>query len=336
MSMSAMRKSDAAVMSKRHDTGNVAPVSALQSWVPAAARLYLSHTEDGQSLRALARAEGVHASTVMRQVRQFESRRDDPLVDQALSRLARADVQAPAGAVVEQECARVLPLLSHPRAGLLVAADLEKAVVIRDGSGGAERLGVLEQSIAEAFALRGWIACVFSGRVARYQITTEGRAHLGQVAPSAGAVARHDDEDRGTRPVTVETPVAILARRRDAAGVPFLSPGHVAASDQMFESYVISGLTDGQVLDWRHLPLSLPSEGPDRRRARAFLAEATGVLGEGLADVTVRCCCLRQGVESVERDLGWSARSGKIVLRIALQQLQAFLEKTGDQAKMIG
>ena len=48
-------------------------------------RLYLSHTEDGVSIRALARKVGLNASTVMRQVRRFEMRRDDPLMDEALS-----------------------------------------------------------------------------------------------------------------------------------------------------------------------------------------------------------------------------------------------------------
>ena len=39
-------------------------------------------------MRALARRDGCHASTVMRQVRRYESRRDDPLMDEALSALA--------------------------------------------------------------------------------------------------------------------------------------------------------------------------------------------------------------------------------------------------------
>jgi len=61
----------------------------LPDWLPEAARLYLDHTEAGLSLRALARREGCHASTVMRQVRRYENRRDDPLVDEALAVLAQ-------------------------------------------------------------------------------------------------------------------------------------------------------------------------------------------------------------------------------------------------------
>jgi len=41
--------------------------------------------EEGVSIRQLARVEGCHASTVLRRVRRIEARRDDPLVDEALS-----------------------------------------------------------------------------------------------------------------------------------------------------------------------------------------------------------------------------------------------------------
>ena len=71
----------------------------LPSWLPSAVRLYLDHTEDGQSLRALARREGCHASTVMRHVRRYENRRDDPLMDAALAALGRGqgrDTENPA------------------------------------------------------------------------------------------------------------------------------------------------------------------------------------------------------------------------------------------------
>ena len=44
-------------------------------------------------------------------------------------------------------------------------------------------------------------------------------------------------------------------------------------------------------------------------------------LGPGLGDVALRVCCFLEGVEAAEKRLGWSARSGKIVLRIALQRL---------------
>ncbi|MFC3117854.1 helix-turn-helix domain-containing protein [Jhaorihella thermophila] len=57
------------------------------AWVPEDARRYIAHTEGGQGIRDLARECGCHASTISRQVRRIEARRDDPLIDAALSRL---------------------------------------------------------------------------------------------------------------------------------------------------------------------------------------------------------------------------------------------------------
>ncbi len=70
------------------------PCKRLPDWLPDAVRLYLDHTEDGLSYRALARRDGRHASTVMRTVRRYETRRDDPLLDEALTALAQGGAVA--------------------------------------------------------------------------------------------------------------------------------------------------------------------------------------------------------------------------------------------------
>jgi len=60
-------------------------------------------------------------------------------------------------------------------------------------------------------------------------------------------------------------------------------------------------------------------------------------LGPGLSDVVLRCCCYLEGLETVEKKLAWSARSGKIVLRIALLRLRRHYEETtGPGGPMIG
>ena len=46
---------------------------AVPEWVPRSVQNYLDHTEKGVSIRALARQQGCHASTVLRQIRRIET-----------------------------------------------------------------------------------------------------------------------------------------------------------------------------------------------------------------------------------------------------------------------
>jgi hypothetical protein len=62
-----------------------------------------------------------------------------------------------------------------------------------------------------------------------------------------------------------------------------------------------------------------PAEGPTDARAR--VAKAMEALGPGLSDIVFRICCFLEGLETAEKRLGWSARSGKVVLKIALERL---------------
>ncbi|MEE4189847.1 MAG: helix-turn-helix domain-containing protein, partial [Roseobacter sp.] len=181
--------------------------------------MYLAHTEAGFPIRALARASGCHASTILRQIRRIESRRDDPLVDAALRNLGRAhfrpcspiaiqndkedgamsfqdkigkpghDAQNSLieGPMFEAEAARVLRRLCETGAVLAVAAAMEKAVIVRDGAGGmATRTGVVDRTFAEALALKDWISPKQNGKITRYSITAAGRSALENMLGTLG------------------------------------------------------------------------------------------------------------------------------------------------------
>ena len=82
-------------------------------------------------------------------------------------------------------------------------------------------------------------------------------------------------------------------------------------------------------------PDSGVGDGPSAARRR--VADAMTDLGAGLSDVVLRCCCYLEGLETAEKRLGWSARSGKIVLRIALTRLQLhYARTTGPGGGLIG
>ncbi len=353
---------------------------SLPPWVPPAARHYLAHTEEGLSIRELARTAGVHASTILRQVRRFETRRDDPLVDEALKRLGTnciaiesdditkdapnmtAAFQPPAmpsEETVHREARRVLRRLIEPGACLAIAQEMEKAVVVRESvDGRTVRTAVVDREIAEAMALKEWIGCQSQGRVTRYHITPVGRSALKRLLAEddgvpAGEAAGEQHREyadkervRSNKPRynLAESPLAALARRRDKDGQPFLTAEMVAAGERLREDFELAQLGPRVAQNWERFlsgdrgsfrPGSDNQGGPQDARDR--VAAALADLGPGLGDVALRCCCFLEGLEATEQRMGWSARSGKIVLRIALARLKQYYDTTRDGwSPMIG
>jgi hypothetical protein len=364
---------------------------ALPNWVPEAARNYLAHTERGLTIRAIARQSNVHASTILRQVRRFEALRDDPLVDNALRHLSgclpvanpdrgketaqmmHSPPKAPSADLVpdtaafENEAARVMRRLTETGAMLAVARDMEMGVVVRDATGGGtpQRLGVVARSVAEAMALKDWIACEDpSARIARYRITGAGRAALRRMMGAQGrnlpgfaeaqsSFQRPDGDGtedtliRHMRSTLAESPLNGLARRKDKDGQPFLGRALVAAGERLREDFELAQVGPHVTQNWERFLTGNTGGGMDFGRgehrgagaqaARDRVAAALKDLGPGLADVVLRCCCFLEGLENLERRMGWSARSGKIVLRIALQRLLQHYEATqGKYGPKIG
>ncbi|MDJ1007140.1 MAG: DUF6456 domain-containing protein [Paracoccaceae bacterium] len=364
-------------------------LSDVPAWVPGAARAYLAHTIGGHSIRALARASGRHASTVLRQVRRIEGLRDDLLVDHALRRLGRiagtpglrhsnredgetmsetmaVRVRVPDEATIEREARRILRRMNEPGACLAVARDMENAVVVRDTADGRTvRTAVVERAVAEAMALKDWLACGSKGRINRYEITSAGRSALKRLLAeeTAAKAGRPDDCDpfgdqhrdlderevgtgqkMRTRYNLAESPLQSLARRKDRLGKPFLSAELVAAGERLREDFELAQMGPRVTQNWERFLSSGdagpkdgggPAAGPQAARERVNRALAD--LGPGLADVALRTCCFLEGMEAVERRMGWAARSGKIVLRIALQRLKRHYDEVeGGWSPMIG
>lgn len=341
------------------------------TWVPRAVQNYIEHTETGVPIRALARRQGCHASTVLRQIRRVETLRDDPLVDRMLKTLG-ADVPpgatppgppsdtVPDMAELRTHGMRVLRRLCETGAVLAVAADMEKAVIVRGmaagGQAGAQtRTGVVDRSIAEAMALKGWIAAPDAGRITRYHITAAGRSALADMmaraesAHAGGDLAAEaqdtSDMPRRIRYSLAESPLAALARRRDRDGSRFLGEDLVRAGERLREDFELADMERSVARDWEGFLGSLrsgialqPLAGPRGvQLAHGRVIAALRELGPGLSDVTLRCCCFLEGLETAEKTLGWSARSGKIVLRIALMGLKRHYAENADPAgAMIG
>lgn len=350
-------------------------------WVPTGVLNYVLHTELGLSIRQIARMNACHASTVLRQVRKLENRRDDPLMDSALiSVAALVHISLPANSrkdpaimtetievaplpdqtTLNREALRILSRLCETGAVLAVAQDMDKAVVVREREGQTARTAVVPQEIAQAMVLKEWIACDAPGRISRYRITAAGRGALNRLMAAsenqaqgfaeaqAGFEGASPAASRAARPMRfamAESPLSALARRRDRDGSRFLDDGLVAAGERLREDFELAQMGPRDAVNWTRF-----LNGENRfgyvtdkgvsgapAMARERVAQAIHELGEGLADVVLRCCCFLEGLETAEKRLGWSARSGKIVLRIALIRLsEHYRSQAGGAGRMIG
>jgi hypothetical protein len=141
-----------------------------------------------------------------------------------------------------------------------------------------------------------------------------------------------------------ESPLTALARRRDKDGQPFLTPDMVVAGERLREDFEIAQLGPRIAQNWDRFLTGgergtfAPDAGAGgNAAARDRVAAALRELGPGLGDMVLRCCCFLEGLEVAERRMGWSARSGKIVLRIALLRLKRHYEGiNGGRPPMIG
>ena len=126
-----------------------------------------------------------------------------------------------------------------------------------------------------------------------------------------------------------ESPLSVLGRKRDKGGAAYLDAHLIEAGERLREDFELAQMAPRISQNWeRFLTTGEQPRGDGRSRAgrgqpdaRVRVAKAMEALGPGLSDIVFRICCFLEGLETAEKRLGWSARSGKVVLKIALERL---------------
>ena len=122
-----------------------------------------------------------------------------------------------------------------------------------------------------------------------------------------------------------ESPIAWLASRGH------LTDAQLCAGERLRADYERAGLSARVTMRW-------DAAAPAKTRGGARAADASlaridahrrfhGALeaaGPGLADICWRVICAGEGIGCAEKGLGWPARSGKLVLGLALDRLARF------------
>ncbi len=137
---------------------------------------------------------------------------------------------------------------------------------------------------------------------------------------------RSSGASRGRRTVTVnltESPLAWLHARGHLPDRLF------AAGEQLRADYERAQLSGNVTMRWD--PVRIKGSGerglnPTERQiaARARFDGAIAAAGHGLSDVLWRVVCACESLPDAERALQWPARSGKLVLKIALERVADF------------
>jgi hypothetical protein len=124
-----------------------------------------------------------------------------------------------------------------------------------------------------------------------------------------------------------ESPLTRLATRRGATGEPFLAAGEAMAGERLRLDFTRGNLTPTVTQRWDAAPRGgggargagdLSDSAID---ARARVDAALRAIGPELGGVALDVCCFLKGLETVERERLWPARSAKLLLKAALAGL---------------
>jgi hypothetical protein len=244
---------------------------------------------------------------------------------------------------------RVLHLIAGARARHLPADDAAVLVFER----GPVRRFKIDTAILDALIGEGLLARADDGglaltalgaaRLARQRSDHGFRAQHGGLVPleagdGARDVAQGSRVAPGRRPAPErrpmlardESPLALIAHRRDRDGRAWIEPVHVVAGDRLRADFTRGQMTPRVTSDWS--ALLAPTARSSGRGGMADLSDtalaargrvrrAIEAVGPELQGVLLDVCCFLKGLEQIEAERRWPARSAKVVLRLALDCL---------------
>lgn len=139
-------------------------------------------------------------------------------------------------------------------------------------------------------------------------------------------------EEGARRPVRrnlTESPLGGLARLKDRSGAAYYDAEAIAAGERLAADFERAGLQPRITAAWEpRLASRVKGAAPaaveiadSALGARARLNAAIEAIGPELSGVALDVCCFMKGLETVERERQWPARSAKLMLRTALKAL---------------
>lgn len=252
---------------------------------------------------------------------------------------------------------RFLRRLCEPGSFLIIAPGAEKGGIFCASNVHRKPIAMIPVETAVEFVKHDWIRITKRGNASvTYKVTEAGRQHLrralAEIQQGRSALGFADSQtpfqaqhrlegervfmdptngkSEAIRVNLAESPLGWLSRRKGPDGNPFLTPDEVEAGERLCLDFELANLGPQVAQDWRKFLTPgdryagtprAAEPGDGALMARDRVSAALSSLGMGLADIAFRVCCFHEGLEACERRMGWSARSGKVVLKISLQPL---------------
>lgn len=228
-------------------------------------------------------------------------------------------------------------LLRQALSGPLAVVSQEGAELVLAAAGAAPRGHAA--ALVKLAVSRGLLQHVPEGLSATPQASAFLRRIMAAGGLDEGFPAQHRDEEKATilhegalhtvRRNVSESPLSALSRLKEKSGAAFLPAEALHAGERLAADFERGGLQPRITASWepRLATRTAGTAGAGQElgdaamAARRRVSRAIEAMGPELSGVALDVCCFAKGLETVERERQWPARSAKLMLRAALLSL---------------
>lgn len=190
----------------------------------------------------------------------------------------------------------------------------------------------VEQAVALGLALRdesGIRATMEAATFLRRALLAPEEAFQEQHRLSETETTTIDGIRQSVRINRLESPLGALTRLKEKSGQAFMPPEAISAGERLHADFTRGQLQPRLTMTYEPLLSSKTRGGAGgiadlcdtAVAARTRVARAMEAVGPELCGVALDVCCFEKGLELVERERQWPARSAKLMLRTALMAL---------------
>ena len=218
----------------------------------------------------------------------------------------------------------------------------EDEVIVRASRGGVSvGNGSFPVAALEALLSHDLVRLEFLGGKRIYRLSRAGEAHLrrAEAQPDLAFLAQHQELVEGLVEVegkrtsvamdAAESPLDWLRRRKNPAGEPYIDAPSYEAGERLRRDLTFAAMLPRVTANWSASiadkgrgAVHDPAGASDAAvAARQRVTRALDAVGSDLADLLIDLCGFLKGLERIERERRWPARSGKIMAKLALGRL---------------